>query len=142
LGHILLEAPEGAGLQGRRSGEPPPPLRGPPRPTGEERALCSLDVMRGYETGRAAASSYSASDTPMMWKPASTWTTSPVVERPRSETSHRAAPATPSMEVSSFRADMARPCASMPRPPEMPASEMAQVGRAACREGEGHSETA
>ena len=41
-----------------------------------------------------------------MWKPASTWTTSPVVERPRSESSHRAQPATPSIEVSSFIADM------------------------------------
>ena len=39
-----------------------------------------------------------------MWKPASTCTTSPVVERPRSDSSHSAQPATPSMEVSSFSA--------------------------------------
>ena len=67
---------------------------------------------------------------PIMWKPASTWMTSPVVEKPRSEHSHRAAPATPSIEVSSFIADMARPWLIMPRPPEMPASDRVRMAPA------------
>ena len=67
---------------------------------------------------------------PIMWKPASTWTTSPVVEAPRSDSSQSAQPATPSIEVSCLSAEKARPCEIMPRPPEMPASDRVRMAPA------------
>ncbi len=65
-----------------------------------------------------------------MWKPASTCTTSPVVERPRSDSSHRAQPAIPSGAVSSRRGAQLRPWLIMLRPPDMPASERVRTAPA------------
>ena len=66
----------------------------------------------------------------MMWKPASTWTISPVVDWPRSDNSHRAAPATPSMVVSAFMADMVRLTDCKARPPVMPARDRVRMAPA------------
>ena len=112
---------------------------------GSERAIPNYNTMGVAKAALEAATRYIARDLgpkgircnaisaaamPIMWKPASTWMTSPVVEKPRSEHSHRAAPATPSIEVSSFIADMARPWLIMPRPPEMPASDRVRMAPA------------
>ena len=76
-------------------------------------ALVAFEKLRRFLFVAARAFDHSSAPPvlgkPTTWNPASTWMTSPVVERPRSEQSQSAQPAMPSIEVSSFIKDHSRP---------------------------------